>query len=123
MSLRLVLLAALLPLAACTTLRPLADTQPATIHQAVQPGDRVELEKADGSRLALKVERVTDTELVGVAGGRRHTVPLAEIRRLDTRVMTTSDKVWTGVGVAVVVGAIVAAASSGGDGGGGGGGY
>lgn len=120
----LVLALVLLPfVGGCSTLQPLPDTQAATIRAAVEPGDRVELEKADGSRLALKVERITDTELVGVADGKRHTVPLAEIRRLDTRVMTTRDKIWTGVGVAAVVGAIIAAAGSSGGGGDGGGGY
>ena len=95
----LVLALTLLPFAGgCTTLQPLPDAQPATIRQAIEPGDRVELEKADGTRLSLKVEQVTETELVGVADGKRHTVPLAEVRRVNTRVMTTSDKVWTGVG-------------------------
>jgi hypothetical protein len=108
----------------CTTLQPLPDAQPATIRQAIEPGDRVELDRTDGTRLALKVEQVTETELIGVADGKRHTVPLADVRGVSTRVMTTSDKVWTGVGVAAVVGAIIAAASGGGgDGGGGGGGY
>lgn len=122
----LVLALTLLPFTAgCTTLQPLPDAQPATIRQAVEPGDRVELEKADGTRLSLKVEQVTETELVGVADGKRHTVALADVRSVNTRVMTTSDKVWTGVGVAVVVGAIIAAAGGGGSGGGdgGGGGY
>lgn len=121
----LVLALTLLPFAGgCTTLQPLPDAQPATIRQAVEAGDRVELERTDGTRLALKVEQVTETGLIGVAGGQRHTVPFAEVRSVNTRVMTTSDKVWTGVGVAAVVGAIIAAASGGGgDGGGGGGGY
>lgn len=121
----LVLALTLLPFAGgCTTLQPLPDAQPATIRQAVEAGDRVELEKTDGTRLALKVEQVTETGLIGVAGGKRHTVPFTEVRSINTRVMTTSDKVWTGVGVAAAVGAIIAAASGGGgDGGGGGGGY
>lgn len=120
----LVLVLTLLPFAGgCTTLQPLPDAQPTTIRQAVEVGDRVELETTDGTRLALKVEQVTETGLIGVAGGKRHTVPFAEVRSIDTRVMTTSDKVWTGVGVVAVVGAIIAAASGGGGDGGGGGGY
>lgn len=121
----LVLALTLLPFAGgCTTLQPLPDAQPATIRQAVEAGDRVELEKTDGTRLALKVEQVTETGLIGVAGGKRYTVPFTEVRSINTRVMTTSDKVWTGVGVAAAVGAIIAAASGGGgDGGGGVGGY
>lgn len=124
MALRFALLAALLPLAACTTLQPLPDTQPATVRQAVEPGDRVELELADGTRQTLTVDSVTDTELVGKAGGKRHTVPLASIRSVGVREMTTQDKVWTGIGVVAVIGAIAAAAGGGGGGdGGSGGGY
>lgn len=120
MSLRLVLLAALLPLAACTTLQPLADVQAATIRQAVQPGDSVELARTDGSQLALKVEQVTETELVGVGGGKRYTVPLADIRSLGVRSMTTQDKIWTAVAIVGAVGVAVAAAGGGSGSGGGG---
>jgi len=122
MRLHCAVLAALLPVAACTTLQPLADAQPATIRQAVEPGDRVELEFADGSRQALTVDSISETELVGHAGSKRHTVPLASIRSIGVRGMTTQDKVWTGVGIAAAVGVIAVLVSDGGGGGGGGGG-
>ena len=123
MRLRYVLLAALLPLAACTTLQPLPDAQPATIRQVVEPGDRVELQLTDGTAQSLTVDSVSDTELVGHTGGKRHTVPLASIKSISVREMTTQDKIWTGVGVAAVIGAIAAVAGSGGGGGDGGSGY
>lgn len=119
MDLRYALLVTLLPLAACTTLQPLPDAQPATIRQAVQPGERVELELADGTRQSLTVDSVGDTELVGHTGGKSHTVPLASIRSVAVRAMTTQDKVWTGLGVVAVIGAIAAIAGGGGGGDGG----
>lgn len=121
MRLHLAVCAALLPLAACTTLQPLANAEPATIRQGIEPGDRVELELTDGSRRTFLVDTVTDTELTGRADGRSHTVPLASIRSIGVREMTTEAKVWTGVGVVAVIGAIAAAAGGGGGGGGGGG--
>jgi hypothetical protein len=123
MRLHLAVLAALLPLAACTTLQPLADAQPATIRQAVESGDRVELELADGTRQTLTVDSVSDTEIVGRTGGKRRAVPLASIRSVAVREMTTQDKVWTGLGVVAVIGAIAAVAGGGGGGGDGGSGY
>lgn len=117
----------LLTFTACTTLQPLADTQPTTIRQAVQPGDRVAIEKTDGTRLTLKVEEVGDDFLRGTDNAARHTVPFADIRSVGTHVMTARDKTWTAVGIGAVVIAVIAVAAGGGggDGGGsgGGGGY
>lgn len=114
----------LLSFTACTTLQPLADTQPATIRQAVKAGDRVAIEKTDGTRLTLKVEEVGDDFLRGADNAARHTVRFSDIRAVETHVMTASDKTWTavGIGVAVIAVIAVAAGGSGGDGGGGGGG-
>ena len=123
MSLRFVLVAALLPLAACTTFRPLPDAQPATLRQAVEPGARVELELADGTRQRLTVDSVSETELVGRDEGKRHAVPLASIRSIAIREMTTQDKIWTGLSVAAVIGAIAVVASDSGGGGSGGSDY
>lgn len=116
---------ALFGFTACTTLQPLADTQPATIQQQVQAGDTVELERMDGTRQVLKVESVSADTLTGVRNKQRYQVPLGDIKSLSTRTMTTSDKIWTAAGVVAVIGAIVAAAGgvSGGGGDGGGSGY
>jgi hypothetical protein len=108
----------------CTTLQPLADLQPATIRQAVQPGDRVDIEKTDGTRLTLKVDEVGDDFLRGTDHAARRTIPFSEIRGVSTRVMTASDKVWTGVSVGaavVVIGVLIAGAGDGGGGNEGGG--
>lgn len=114
----------LLALSACTTLQPLPDASPATIRQAVQPGDRIEIERTDGSRQTLRFEAITDEAVQGTDGGQRLSIPLSSIRAIGTRSMTTSDKVWTGVAVAAAVGAAIALAGGGGDdGGSGGGGY
>lgn len=114
-------LIALLTLAAftaCSTLQPLADTQPARIREAVQPGDRVELVLADGTKHELTIESVTDDALVGKDSSRRHTIPLSSVETLAVRRMTTSDKWWT---AGIVVGAIAVVAAAAGGGGSGGG--
>ena len=120
----LIALLTLVAFTGCTTLQPLADAQPARIREAVQPGDRVELTLADGTTHDLTVESITDDTLVGKDSKRRHTIPLASIKTLGVRSMTTSDKWWT---AGIVAGAIavvaIAAGSSGGGGGGSGSGY
>lgn len=116
----LVTLFALLCMVGCTTLQPLPDTQPATIREAVKPGDRVEIERMDGTRQTLKVEKVEADSLTGVQDGKRVEVALADIRTIGTRTMTTQSKIWTTVGI---LGALGAAIAAGGGGGGGGSGY
>jgi len=114
----LVTVLTLLAFTGCTTLQPLADAQPATIRQAIQPGDRVEIERVDGTRLKLTVESVTDDTLHGTAGKKRYQEPLASIRTIGVRSMTTGDKVWTGVAVAAALGVAIAVAGGGSGGGG-----
>jgi hypothetical protein len=104
----------------CTTLQPLADTRPATIRESIEPGDRVEIERLDGTRQTLKIETVGPDTLTGVHDGKRVAVPFADIRTIGTRTMTTQSKIWTTVGI---IGAIGAAIAAGGSGGGGGDGY
>lgn len=116
----LITLFALLCMVGCTVLQPLPDAQPATIRESVKPGDRVEIERMDGTRQALKVEKVGAESLTGVQDGKRVEVPIADIRTIGTRTMTTQSKVWTTVGI---LGALGAAIAAGGGGGGGGSGY
>jgi len=104
---------------ACTTLQPLPDAQATTIQQQVKAGDKVELERMDGTRQVLKVESVSADTIVGTHHGKRLEVPLGDIRTIGTRTMTGSDKLWTTVGVVAAIGAAVALASGGGGGGGG----
>lgn len=106
-------------LTGCTTLQPLPDTRAATIQDSVEPGDRVEIERMDGARQTLKVETVGADTLTGVHDGKRVEVPLADIRTIGTRTMTTQSKVWTTVGIIGVIGAAIAAGGGGGGGGGG----
>jgi hypothetical protein len=105
---------------ACTTLQPLPDAQPATLRQAVAVGDKVEIDRVDGTHLTLTVEEITDDYLIGKDAQYRHRVALPSVRTIAVRTMTTRDKVWTAVGVAAGVGAIIAIASGGGSSGGGG---
>lgn len=105
----------------CTTLQPLPDTRPATLQGSIDPGDRVEIERMDGTRQTLKVEKIGPDTLTGVHDGKRIEVPLADIRTIGTRTMTTQAKVWTTVGIIGAIGAAIAA--GGGGGGGGGDGY
>jgi len=114
----LVTVLTLLAFTGCTTLQPLADAQPTTIRQAIQPGDNVEIERVDGTRLKLTVESVTDEMLQGTDDDKRYELPLASIRTIGVRSMTTSDKVWTGVGVAAALGVAIAVAGGGSGGGG-----
>ena len=109
-----VTLLTLLCFAGCTTFQPLPDVQPATIQQQVTPGTRVELERVDGTRLALNVESVSADKLVGVGDGKRYEIPLASIRSIGTRSMTTQAKIWTIVGVVAAVAAVAAGSSGGG---------
>jgi hypothetical protein len=114
----LVTLLAVAGLFGCTTLQPLPDAQPATLQQSVKPGDRVEIERLDGTRLTLKVEKVGADTLTGVHDGKRLDVPIADIRTIGTRAMTTQSKIWTAVGVIGAIGAAIAISDGGGSGGG-----
>ena len=105
----------------CTTLQPLPDSRPATIQESIEPGDRVEIERLDGARQTLTVETVGPDTLTGVHNGKRVAVPLADIRTIGTRTMTTQAKVWTTVGIVAAIGAALAAGGGGGGGGDGGG--
>jgi hypothetical protein len=102
-------------LVGCTTLQPLPDTQPATIRESVKPGDRVELERMDGTRQSFKVESVGADALTGTHDGKRYTVAFADIRSIGERAMTTRAKVWTTVGVLGAAAAAIAIAGGGGD--------
>ena len=115
----LIALVTLVAFTGCTTLQPLADTQPATLRAALEPGDRVELDLADGRHLEVHVESISDDALVAKDSTTRHTIPLASIRTASVRRMTTQDKVWTAVIVVGAIGAVAAAAGGGGGGGGG----
>jgi hypothetical protein len=110
----LVALLAAACLIGCTTLQPLSDARPATIQQSVKAGDSVEIERLDGTRQVLKVESVGADTITGTHDGARYQVPLAEIRTIGTRTMSTKSKIWTAVGIAAALGAAIAA-SGGGD--------
>lgn len=100
----------------CTTLQPLPDARPATLQESVKRGDRVEIERMDGTRQTLRVETIGADTLTGTQDGKRLEVPLADIRSIGTREMTSRAKLWTTVGI---IGAIGAAIAIGGGGGGG----
>lgn len=107
-------------LAGCTTLQPLSDAQPATIRESVQPGDRVEIERLDGTRQTLKVEAIGTDSLTGTHGGKSYQIPLADIRSIGVHAMTSQSKIWTTVGIIGAIGAAIAIAGGGGSGDGGG---
>jgi hypothetical protein len=106
-------------LVGCTTLQPLPDTRAATLQEAIEPGDRVEIERLDGSRQTVKVEKVGADTLTGLHDGKRVEVPLADIRTIGTREMTSQGRLWTTVGIIGAIGAAIAIGGGGGSGGGG----
>jgi len=108
----------LLCFTACTTLQPLPDTQPATIQQQATPGTKVEIERMDGTHVALKVESVSADTLIGTGDGKRYEIPLANIKSVSTESMTSEAKIWTTVGILAAVVAVIAG-SAGGSGSGG----
>ena len=103
----------------CTTLQPLPDAQPATLQESIEPGDRVEIERLDGSRQVLKVEKVGADRLTGVNDGKRYEIAFADIRSVGTRSMTPQSRLWTTVGILGAIGAAIAIGGGGGSGGGG----
>jgi hypothetical protein len=111
----LVTMLTLLSFTACTTLQALPDAR------SVQAGDTVELELNDGTRHVLEVKSVDGQALSGIEKGVRQRIALADIRSLSRREMTTSSKVWIGIGIAAVLAAVIAGSGDGGGGGSGGG--
>jgi len=102
--LRTLLLAGLLTfLAGCTSFKPVETTadEPAPVHQAVEPGDRVRITTTTGWKLEMDVTAVGPDSLSGTQPGKDNEpidIPSAEIVELQVEEV---DAVKTG---AVVVG-------------------
>ena len=79
---RTVSAALIVPLVACTALRPVTTPQQfiATAHP-----DRVWITQADNSTLLLEAPRLLGDTLVGFVGGRYQELLLPQVRRVDVR--------------------------------------
>jgi hypothetical protein len=98
---RLIVLAALISLAACTTLRPI-EGSPNDLQSRIgsggllEAGDRVSIVTADAKTHKLRVRRIS----AGIIEGRKDRVPIDQIVSLQKRQFSRA-KTWLLVGTGV----------------------
>lgn len=89
---------------ACTTMRPIEDFSPATVHQHVQVGDEVHIVLAGGAAYDLIVTKVEADSLVGEAESGKHwRIKYDAIKSIETAEPDALRSVAAGIGGATVV--------------------
>jgi hypothetical protein len=94
----------LLCFTACTTMQPIEDFTPATVHQHVEAGERVHVVLASGAVYDLVVTKVEADSLVGRADSGKHwRIKYDAIRQIEAEEPDAFNSVAAGIGGAVVV--------------------